>query len=535
MKRPKGKTPASRRTRSALPTPPSSSKDTIATTRSKKRKAVASGNPGRKVSRVKNPASFKTATTKPATRFVVGDYANDKTSPGFESNIPNSATRFNVGSFLNDEIISGFKNDNAKTAARINVEGFANSNTTAGGPGGKPTKDAHPAPAQASATRVGPDEAIEKGGGSLKRPNPYALRMGDSWTIHDGTFDPLPLNKRRKRDVPYPTFVDHAFNAMNALSALQLSHRAPVPLTALDIANDHLWKCMPRAARRYLHILAPNGPALWGDCEKSAKIMYEKMEREIYHINKDPNTQEMEYRGYFELKRRPWIIWPLWIEDEWGSDYVTVIWYSTASDEKGDRFDQVVAYAIIDPRRSSKADADERHHPITGRIERIRDRLFEHWRKAGMNAQNAKVMDVRCSPMPFDEATSGERCFAVVKALSNQIIDWYIKGMNFCPKTTITSMQQWVNPFQLRVELTGINAWVLMASLDYDARISVEAILPDTRTEVVADGNKKVLCNYDLAGPYDEPKLASWDYLLPADQKYTAPAESEQISHTVTA
>lgn len=67
----------------------------------------------------------------------------------------------------------------------------------------------------------------------------------------------------------------------------------------------------------------------------------------------------------------------------------------------------------------------------------------------------------------------------------------------------------------MRVEMTGINAFILMASLDFDARISVEAILPNTMTEVAADGVKKWVRNYDLAGPFEEPQIAADDFLLP--------------------
>ncbi|KAI1432553.1 hypothetical protein GGR50DRAFT_688860 [Xylaria sp. CBS 124048] len=350
--------------------------------------------------------------------------------------------------------------------------------------------------------------------------------MNHSWTITDGTYDPMPQNKRRKRDVPYPAFVNHTFRSMNALSGLQLSHNSPIPMTALDIANDHVWKCMPREVSLYLYMPAPNGPALWSPDEEAVKAMYEKMEDKDYFLAKDDNTTEMEYRGYINIKRRPWIIWPLYVEDQWGCDYVTVVWYSNSSDELCALFDQIVAYAIIDPRRSLEPDANGRYGPVPERMERIRTRLFEFLRRAGMNTENARALDLRCPPMEFGETSSGERCFAVVKALMNQIMDWCLNGMTFCPETTLKSMHQWVLPFQQRVELTGINAWVLMASLDYDARITVEAILPSTETAVVADGKMKMLINYDLAGPCTQPSLASWDYLLPADHKYVAPAQT---------
>lgn len=102
--------------------------------------------------------------------------------------------------------------------------------------------------------------------------------------------------------------------------------------------------------------------------------------------------------------------------------------------------------------------------------------------------------------------------------------------MKFNHDTTVTSTARWVNPFQQRVELTGICAWILMASLDYNARIAVEAILPDTRWDVTSNGEKKHLRPYDLAGSYTEPPIASHDYLLPAGKEHTASDTQKDVA-----
>ncbi|KAI1149788.1 hypothetical protein F4825DRAFT_35960 [Nemania diffusa] len=354
-----------------------------------------------------------------------------------------------------------------------------------------------------------------------KRASEFGLRMSHGWTVSDGTFEPIPQDKRRKRDVPYPTYVSYSYRSRSALSSLQLSRDAPISMTALDITLDHLWKCMPGEASRYLHINLPNGPALWGDNEAAKTAMYAKMSEKKYHLPISGKPDETEYRLYSDLKKRPWIIWPLWVEDKWGSDYVTVIWHSQNTIDNVDLFDQLVSYAIIDPRRSPDPDGNQRHQPIEDRHVRLQARLAELWSRAGIDIKNVQELDVRCSPMPFDEATSGERCFAVVKGLINQIIDWFTSGMEYYNDSTITSMSQWVNPYQQRIEMTGICAWVLMATLDYNARISVEAILPNTRWDVAADGKKKYLYPYDLAGPFEEPPIASYDYLLPSNKMYS--------------
>ncbi|TRX91566.1 hypothetical protein FHL15_007571 [Xylaria flabelliformis] len=351
----------------------------------------------------------------------------------------------------------------------------------------------------------------------------YQLRMSHGWTVTDGTYDPIPQDKRRKRDVPYPSYVNHTFRTRSALSSLQISRNAPIKAAALDIAFDHLWKCMPGAVRRYLHIASPNGPDLWSADEAAKDAMYKIMEEEVYQLPVYQGSTEMIYRFFADITKRPWIILPIWVEDEWGSDWIIVIWFSRALPEQPDYYNQLIAYGIIDSRRSPTPDSNGRHPPIQARLERIRFRLCEFWNKAGFNLENARIMEVFSSPMPLGEASSGERSFAIVKGLISQIIDWFTSGMEFDPQTTIKSMTQWVNPYQQRIELTGINAWVLMASLDYNARVTVEALLPNTRTEVACDGKKKFIYNYDLAGPFTEPPIASYDYNLPGNQDFKAP------------
>ncbi|RWA09089.1 hypothetical protein EKO27_g6006 [Xylaria grammica] len=355
---------------------------------------------------------------------------------------------------------------------------------------------------------------------AFRKKTDFKVKMVNGWTFNDGTFDPVPENKKTRSDVPYPSYVHHAFRAREGLSSLQLSRNSPISQCAMDIAVHHLWKCMPGDARRHLYLSSPNGPALWGPDETALQEIYKKMDNPAYHIPTEPDGEDQQYQLYVEIKKRPWVIWPLWVEDEWGSDWITVIWYSESTTEKPDRFDQVMFYSIIDPRRTSTADSNGRHGAIPGRLNRIADRLSAIWKKAGMIENNVKFKFVYSSPMPSDEATSGERTFAAIKVLINQVIDWCTSGKQFSLHTTITDQPRWVNPYQQRVEMAGINAWILMASSDFNARVTVEAMLPNTLTEVAVDGEKKFVRPYDLAGPFIEPAIAAPDYLLPPLSTY---------------
>ncbi|KAH8160373.1 hypothetical protein CIB48_g7880 [Xylaria polymorpha] len=322
----------------------------------------------------------------------------------------------------------------------------------------------------------------------------YTLRMSHGWTITDGTWDPIPQDQEGVNET-FPTRATSTIpSARGVLSrasrslATLLSYRPPWTSRSTTYGSA----CRERSAD-----ICTLPPRLAQPCGVPMK------------------PQEKPY-----LTKRPWVIMPIWVEDEWGSDWVVIVWFSQAI-EPVDYFDRIISYGIFDSRRSPDPDDNGRHPPIQERQEAIRHGLHELWRIGGFNADEATIMEVFSSPMPLDEATSGERSFAIVKGLISQ--NWYTSGLLFSRVSTIKSMPQWVNPYQQRVELAGINAWTLMASLDYNARITVETVLPNVRTEVAADGEKRFIYNYDLAGPFHEPPIASYDYLLPSGQDYTPP------------
>ncbi|RYO93755.1 hypothetical protein DL766_002994 [Monosporascus sp. MC13-8B] len=183
-------------------------------------------------------------------------------------------------------------------------------------------------------------------------PTPAQIRMGEGWTMSDQTYEQQPLKKRRKTDVPYPQLINHTFRSMNGLSTLQIAHNAPISLSALDVVCEHLWKALHSDVRAQICVPPPNGPSLWSGDQVDVNRMYEKMELPGYR-----NKESKEYLFYRQIKSHPWVIWPLWVEDDFGKDYATVLLYSQESDQskKPAVFDRPVQYTIIDPRRASKA------------------------------------------------------------------------------------------------------------------------------------------------------------------------------------
>ncbi|KAI0002350.1 hypothetical protein F4779DRAFT_631046 [Xylariaceae sp. FL0662B] len=342
------------------------------------------------------------------------------------------------------------------------------------------------------------------------------MRMGPGWTVNDGTFEHQPLEKRRKKDVPYPSFVNHTFRSSNGLSTLQISRNAPISLCAMDVACDHIWKCLPQNVKREVTFAPPNGPDLWSLDEEARDNMYTRMRGQVYQDEATRRT----YRYYVDIKTKPWLVWPVWVEDNWGKDWVLVCSYAEATAQNPNTYDRLIAYTVYDPRRNPEPRDDRKNDVLHERQKRIVSRLVDFLQRGGYDTSSATwYMGMSC-PMPMRESTSGERCFHAVKELGGVISRWVWAGKQ--PYSTrkerrrnpFPDLSRWVNPYQQRVEMTGINAWVLMATFDYNARIAVECIPPNGKFVVRSDGVRRAVQPFDLCGPHQEPLLAETDYLL---------------------
>lgn len=372
----------------------------------------------------------------------------------------------------------------------------------------------------------------------------YQIRMGDGWTVNDESFSRQPMFKRRKIDAPYSHLINHTFRSTSGLNGLQLARNVPISLSAMDTACEHVWKCLHNDVRQHVLVPPPNGPCLWSENQQDRDAMYAKIALPE-HLNKTSK----EYRFFTNMKAQPWIVWPLWVEDTFGKDYITVLIYSEQTNPRAKpaRFDQVVYYTIIDPRRAqygTRKKGDPTTVPLKRnflrpRTRRVEDALRDFLTRAGYNLDKvflAKTIRnyvtktsvaltedkiespmriTNCSPMPADEVTSAERCFATVKELLERIVKWHLTPASHKqPQKVFRHLRRWINPYQFRIEMTGINAWVLMATLDYNARITVE-LMPDDDIYVAMDGKRKRFVPYDLAGPTDQPPLAPVDWKLP--------------------
>ncbi|KAI0390787.1 hypothetical protein F5Y17DRAFT_41968 [Xylariaceae sp. FL0594] len=349
----------------------------------------------------------------------------------------------------------------------------------------------------------------------------YTMRFDHGWTLNDSTFEPWPINKRRKRDVPNPrsTNIDTAHISMNSLSSLQLACNAPITAPAIQLCSRHVMDTWPPEVRSLVSMASPNGPGLWGTSDKTVADMFRQMEEgknRERRFQVDPSTGVEMYVFYIWLKRRPFVIWPIYVEDEYGFDWVTVFWYAEPNDKGA--FDKVVAYSIIDPRRDPLLGPDDKHHPVKTRKRRIRKRLFDIWARARMDTTKARDMGLLSPPIGLEEHDSGERCFAAIKDLGEQLLRYHCTGRQYIPGQTFTHLSPWVCPYKERIEMSGIAAWSLMASFDFNARFSVEAIPAGQRIAVSHNARPAYLLPRDLTGPPYDPFIADPDYLLRKDR-----------------
>ncbi|KAI1770314.1 hypothetical protein F4818DRAFT_433661 [Hypoxylon cercidicola] len=341
-------------------------------------------------------------------------------------------------------------------------------------------------------------------------PMDYVIRVGDGWTLSDGTYNRVRDSRKKNRDVPQPTFVHLAFRAMNALSSLQLSRDAPITMATIDVTTSEMWNQLPPPVKDIVVVPSPSGPELWGPDDKMHAEMYNRM-----HTTPAARDKQGVYSFYGQVKGKPWVIWPIWVEDQWGKDFLVVAWHSYAAPESPGVYDRIGSYVIYDPRRNPQADADGKHGQIKERLDRINMRICQFFEQAKIDWRGANVYYGLCSPMGLDETSSGERCYATVKELLDTIVTTtFIKKEEVPPKHYWPALSRWVFPYSLRMEMTGMVAWLVMACHSFNARIAIECLEPKLGWEVVVDGKRRMLKPGDLTGPRRGPALTDEDYRL---------------------
>ncbi|KAI6082302.1 hypothetical protein F4821DRAFT_247553 [Hypoxylon rubiginosum] len=296
---------------------------------------------------------------------------------------------------------------------------------------------------------------------------------------------------------------------MNALTSLQVSSEVPITLATMDITTNELWQYQCKAVQDKVFIPAPCGPELWSTNDEHVKEMYTRMAEDKLAFN-----NEGEYNLFAQFKGKPLILWPIWVEDRFGKDWVLIAWHAEESVASSGVYDWIKSYAIYDSRRIPDPDGKGAEHwPVFERGLNIQRRLEHMFSVARFKLDDDCIAKPGwCSPMAPDEVSSGERCFAAIKELLGIFTQNAIKQENWEGYPEFPRLSRWVFPYAVRVEMTGIAAWVLMATHQWNARIALECMEPNLGYQVVVDGDLRVFKPSAIFPSRPKPPFAAEDY-----------------------
>ncbi|KAK8850909.1 hypothetical protein PGQ11_013388 [Apiospora arundinis] len=118
--------------------------------------------------------------------------------------------------------------------------------------------------------------------------------------------------------------------ASNGLANLQLAQNIPVNHSAMEVVVNALWDHLPAAVQSTIFMSPPNGPDLWGGDDEAADAAL----REIEDVVQKRKASKDLAHWLRSISHLPSVIWPLWVEDEFGSHWVVLYWTSEAEDLK---------------------------------------------------------------------------------------------------------------------------------------------------------------------------------------------------------
>ncbi|KAK8103496.1 uncharacterized protein PG998_010529 [Apiospora kogelbergensis] len=327
--------------------------------------------------------------------------------------------------------------------------------------------------------------------------------------------------------------------ASNGLANLQLAHNVPVNHAAMDTVIDALWESMHPALKPIVWNPPANGPDLWSNDEAKAEATMKAIE----DISKKRECNDDFHTWLCSISRMPVIIWPLWVEDEFGAHWVVVYWTSEQRDNPKNPTEErryITDIRLLDPAldyayyTGGFRTHDARRRRITQRLHRLL-RLFRRvyaledvcvlrWnaREPGLlQPANGLLRGYHANfYLEAGDAATGERVYAVVKQLLAGILDiarapqyeeadryWELPHYRYLGQLTH------VDPALARMEMAGICAWKCMQAQDFRARIAVRPLRgDDPKIPVEVDGETRYLAPDALRRPHALVNhVVNWD------------------------
>ncbi|KAI1857760.1 uncharacterized protein JN550_013096 [Neoarthrinium moseri] len=376
-------------------------------------------------------------------------------------------------------------------------------------------------------TRLDPD--ISDFDSSTDDEDNYQLEMTNAWILHDDTWAHIPYDYRTPENVPQPMKPQLLHQAHNGLSNLQLGHNHTICPVAMLWATRLLWSKMqpPEMAKDpqlSVFMMPPTGPEPWSQDRK--------IQNDFWHAESD----EYRAKASVEICRGRIYIWPIFVVDDFGSDWVTLWWKQKEWSKEVAEADRhgcqgfVDCLAIIDPRLDSKWSSDAK--PAASRFKERRDRirltLHEYLDDYGVYlGPEDSTLDkfIYIASMGDEENTSGERCYAAIKTLLNRLAEAYAvandtknksKSDNTAYHATIESelsqitnpQDRVISPQLIRMEMTGLLAWSCLSHFDYNARIAIEHLPPGVKIPFQSTGGVELEYTPTDIGIRTEAKIA---------------------------
>ncbi|KAK8017000.1 hypothetical protein PG993_015189 [Apiospora rasikravindrae] len=310
--------------------------------------------------------------------------------------------------------------------------------------------------------------------------------------------------------------------ASNGLANLQLHSTTRINKSTMDVVVETLWRRLPLSVRPNVYCAPAYGPDLWSNVP-------EKHEAAIDHL-RGLSTGKIDGGNDFRvfLKRistAVHVIWPLWVEDEFGAHWVVLYWNTALKRMTQGWFSYIQEIRLFDPaldygyHTSGHQENFKRRERITYAFANFLSFFRPIWAigdfgslrwiptAKGQKSENGLMHGFHASfKMDEGDHATGERCYSLIKQLLAGVveaetarpIDYYEPHREHLGKLTH------VDPYLARMEMAGICAWQSMEAKGFKARVTV-ADLPDAlQTKFSAlthEGKKCYVKPEDLKSP----------------------------------
>ncbi|KAK7961698.1 uncharacterized protein PG986_002523 [Apiospora aurea] len=313
-----------------------------------------------------------------------------------------------------------------------------------------------------------------------------------------------------------PGIEDLYKRASNGLANLQLSNSTRINKPTMDVVVETLKKSLPPDVRHQVYCAPAYGPDLWSN----DPVKYDAARDHLAGLANGKIDGGNDFRIFLRrISSAVHVVWPLWVEDEFGAHWVVLYWNTAISFRPQGMFAYIQELRLFDPaldygyHTSGHRDNYQRRERITNAFITFLNLFKRQWVLMAENTQigglrwnhdrKGKMSENRLmhgfhATFKMDEGdhATGERCYSLIKQLLAGIVeqetalpaDRYESHREHLGKLT------YVDPYLARMEMAGICAWQSMEAKDFKARIGVEDLPDACKTQFAALTHENKRC-----------------------------------------